>query len=58
MDMVKKHPDYNWQIGKEKEYFLKALAELDKRLADKEIRWPDISQSMFRIFQRRQNWKM
>ena len=39
MDMVKKHPDYNWQMGKEKEYFLKALGELDKRLANKEIRW-------------------
>ena len=39
MDMVKKHPEYKWEIGKEKEYFLKALEELDKRLAHKTLRW-------------------
>jgi hypothetical protein len=39
MDMVKKHPDYKWEIGKEKEYFLKALGELDRRLAHQDLRW-------------------
>ena len=39
MDMVKKHPDYKWEIGKEKEYFLKALGELDRRLAHQDLKW-------------------
>ena len=39
MDMVKNHPDYKWEIGKEKEYFLKALGELDRRLAHGTLRW-------------------
>ena len=39
MHMVKKHPEYKWEIGKEKEYFLKALGELYKRIADQSLRW-------------------
>ena len=39
MDMVRKHPEYEWNIGKESKYFLLGLEELDNRLQDKEIRW-------------------
>ena len=39
MDMVRKHPEYKWNIGEEVKYFLLALEELNTRLQDKEIRW-------------------
>ena len=37
--MIKNHPGYAWEIGRESHYFLLALEELKRMLQDGKINW-------------------
>ena len=39
MTMIKNHPEYAWEIGRESHYFLLALEELKRMLQNGKINW-------------------
>ena len=39
MTMIRNHPEYAWEIGRESHYFLLALEELKRMLQDGKINW-------------------